>query len=43
MAQAIVRHENGLCQDLKLPWWYPEEIYEEAAAIALGRPVDVIS
>lgn len=39
MAQAIVHHENGKCPDPTLPWWYPDEIYETAAARALGHVV----
>lgn len=35
MAQAIARHENGACPDPTLPWWYPEETYEDAAHLAL--------
>lgn len=36
MAQAIAYHENGHCPDPTLPWWYPEDLYEEAAQLALA-------
>lgn len=36
VAQAISRHENGTCPDPTLPWWYPDEVYEEAAQMAMG-------
>lgn len=36
MAQAIAQQENGHCPDPTLPWWYPEETYEEAARLALA-------
>lgn len=35
-SQIIARHEQGPCPDPTLPFWYPEEIYEEAARLALG-------
>lgn len=43
LAQAITYHENGKCPDPTLPWWYPDEIYEAAAALAVGNPVPTIA
>lgn len=39
LAQAIVRHEEGKCPDPTLPFWYPDEVYQEAAEKALNKPV----
>lgn len=38
IAQAIAHHENGNCPDPTMPFWYPDETYEEAAQMALGKP-----
>lgn len=35
LTQAIVHHENGKCPDPTMPFWYPEEIYEEACGMVL--------
>lgn len=42
MAQAITHHENGNSPDPTLPWWYPDETYETAAAMALGHQPEPI-
>ncbi len=34
--EAITLHENGKCPDPTLPCWYAEEIYKQAAEMALG-------
>lgn len=37
LAQAIVRHENGKCDNIETPRWYPMDTYEESAAMLLPK------